>query len=223
MIGIGITSTPNRPEHLKMCLDMISKHTDLTNVKVYYYIDTDKKGVAYGKNMCLYNLQGCEHVVLFDDDCFPKKDGWLDFFTKSGHNHLLYMTPKHYQKLMTIAGIEYYGLSAGAFMYMTKKAIDTVGYFNPEYGRYGYEHAGYTHRIYRSKLIPTKYPVLVGTSEYLHSLDINKDDNHLYDIEHKPSLTKEEYETNLNINNPIYMRETGLNEHIRYEFTPNNI
>lgn len=221
MIGIGITSTPNRPEHLKLCLEMIEKYTFNKDYRLYYYIDTDAKGVAYGKNMCLYNLQDCEHVFLFDDDCFPKKEGWTDFFINSGYNHLLYMTPKHYQKLMTIGNLEYYGLSAGAFMYMTKKAIDTVGYFNPDYKRYGYEHAGYTHRIYRQKLTPTKYPVLVGTSDYIHSLDINGVGE--YNIEHKPSLTKEEYETNLNINNPIYMRETGLNEFIRYEFTPNNI
>lgn len=221
MIGIGITSTPNRPEHLKLCLDMIERYSLDKDVRVYYYIDTEQKGVAYGKNMCLYNLKDCEHVFLFDDDTFPKSLGWMDFFINSGYNHLLYMTKTHYQFLMQIGKLEYYGLSAGAFMYMTKKAIQTVGYFNTEYGRYGYEHAGYTHRIYRAGLTPTKYPVLVGTSDYIHSLDINGVGE--YEIEHKPSLTKEEYETNLNINQPIYMKETGQSNQIYYDFTPNHI
>ena len=219
MIGIGITTTPNRRKHLELCLHQINKHTPFA--KVYVHEDVDGKGVAYGKNMCLYNLKDCEHIFLFDDDCFPKADGWVEFFINSGKEHLLYMTPKHYQYLMTIGGVEYYGLSAGAFMYISKKAFETVGYFNPEYKRYGYEHAGYTHRIFRARLTPTKYPVLVGTSNYIHSLDINGTEG--YDIEHKPSLTKEEYETNLNINNPIYMKETGQSTQIYYEFTPNNI
>ena len=53
--------------------------------------DKDRQGVARRKNECLRALKDCDYVFLFDDDCFPIKDGWVNFFIQSGDAHLLYL------------------------------------------------------------------------------------------------------------------------------------
>jgi glycosyltransferase involved in cell wall biosynthesis len=78
-IGIGV-STYKRPECLAKCLEQIKKHTDMNNVTLVIATDTDqdRKGIAYRKNECLRALQHCDHIFLFDDDCWPIKDGWVE-------------------------------------------------------------------------------------------------------------------------------------------------
>ena len=92
-VGVGVT-TFNRPECLKECLEHINKHTYMSNVVIHVEDENDiyeRMGIAFRKNMCLRALKDCDFVFLFDDDTFPIKDGWIDFFVNSGEEHLLFL------------------------------------------------------------------------------------------------------------------------------------
>lgn len=108
MIGIGVT-TRNRPELIKKCVKMIKRHSPFKHKLVVIDDESDEPvqiddvqvvrfnkrgGVAAGKNKCLEILHECEHVFLFDDDCWPIKDGWaqqyIDAAEKSDCFHFCY-------------------------------------------------------------------------------------------------------------------------------------
>lgn len=169
MIGIGIT-TNGRTNLLKELLNSISEFTDMSNIKVYIADDSiERKGIAFRKNECLRALKLCEHIFLFDDDVRILKHGWVDFFTNSGHEHLLFMSNYKHQRLLTSdKDIDIYGMCGGAFMYMNKKAFEKVGAFNEKFGLYGFEHAEYSNRIYGKR---NYYKMLKGTENYIYSHD----------------------------------------------------
>jgi len=195
---------------------MIEENT-LTNFhKVYVYDDAiERRGVAYGKNMCLYNLRDCDHIVLLDDDTFPIKDNWYDYFINSGYHHLLYMVD-HYKPRKVFEDFTSYQLSSGCFMYMTKECLKKTGYFCSDYGLYGYEHAGYSTRIFIAGLTPYMYMTLNKTSEYIYSLDHSKGG---YGIDHKCSISEEERVRLLELNNPVYIKEATTNKPY-FDFKP---
>lgn len=214
MIGIGIT-TCNRPEHIKLCIEQIKKYTK--DYKIYVHDDLDKRGVAWGKNKCLYNLKDCDHIFLFDDDCFPIAPNWTEFFIKSGHKHTLYMNG-YYGLFAQNEELAYYANASGVFMYLTKEVLDKVGYFNPAYGRFGFEHAGYSKRIFNAGFTLTNFQVLHKTHQYIHSLDIDGVKGYEY-LNHESTITGEDRTKCINENNPIYIAET-TSKQIYYEFKP---
>ena len=172
-IGIGVTTTPNRKEFAE---NWIKKFEEVRpdNYHLHIHEDVHYKGVAYSKNQNLKTLQGCDYIFLFDDDCYPIKKGWAEFFINSRQNHLLFLNYKHFL-LQRIDYHNYYLETykdcGGVFMYLTKEAFNKVGYFNSEYGQYGFEHAGYSNRIFKAHLIPWMYQQLENTSDYLMALD----------------------------------------------------
>jgi len=183
MIGIGCT-TYNRPDCLRLFKEQILKHTNMENVKLYIAVDFDseRKGVAYRKNECLRNLKDCEYVFLFDDDCFPIKDNWIDFFISSNQEHLLFLSKNLHSYKETVKNIEVYNNCGGVFLFMKKSAIDRVGAFDESFGIYGFEHVDYTNRIIGKK---GDYPMLIGTEEYLYALDYSNS-------KHKSSINSNE-------------------------------
>lgn len=197
-IGIGIT-TYNRPEIFNLCLEQVTKYLP-ENSKVY--IAKDVPNISKAKNECLAALKDCDHIFLFDDDCFPIVKDWHVPFITSNLNHLLYMKPFHGLGLNK-GNYTTYANCSGVFMYLTKEVIEKVGYFG-NYGRYGFEHAGYTHRIYKNGLIPSKYMVLNGTEKLIHSLDL---DGPFKGIEAKPCLSAEEVKQSIEINKYVYAQE----------------
>lgn len=188
-IGIGIT-TFNRDKHLHLCLSQINANTG--DYVLHVANDNiDRKGVAYRKNQCLEALKDCDYIFLFDDDCFPIKKGWVEYFIRqhklTSEHHFLYLKETgSIKKINTVDGIDWFDNCGGCFMFLTKEVVEKVGGFSKEYGIYGFEHAGYSERIYKAGL--TKHPYIspVGVSEYIYSLDY---DNYLdFDIEHSSSV-----------------------------------
>ena len=245
MLGIGV-STFNRPEHLRWVLTQIKKHTT-GEYKVFVYNDgqfmttewtmqMDKeiadsnftimsspiqgKGIARSKNECLYALKDCDHIILLDDDVAPITDNWQDYFINSGYNHSCYMTDA-YQRSFTGPVHTSYQMSSGVFIYLTKAVLDKVGYFNPKYGRYGYEHAGYSHRIFEAGLTPSRFICLNDTNKYIYALDLNGVKGYEW-LDHKRTITEEERTESCRINNSVYHEET-TNHQIYYEFHPDKL
>ena len=184
-IGIGVTSY-NRPECLEKWKQQIAKHTSMYNVLIYIAVDSDidRRGVAFRKNECLRALQECDHVFLFDDDCWPIRHGWEWQYINSDFQHLLFLSETHDPEFKCGGGVKH-GECGGVMMYMTKKCIDHVGAFDEQYNMWGFEHADYSRRICNAGLIYWPYVHLDGSDEYLHSEDYSNPS-------HKSSISNED-------------------------------
>lgn len=211
-IGVGVISY-QRPEHLDFWREQILKYSP-KDIGLSIYLDEPaRKGIAYGKNQNLKDLKDCDFVFLFDSDCFPIKEGWIDFFIKAhketGNHHFLYLknTPSIksiYSETICFDNevkttfkdgcvtIDSYNNCGGAFMFLTKKVIEKVGGFNPAYGTYGYEHAGYSRRIHQAGLTKAgQYLSVRGSSEYIYAMDYDFNLPFNKKLSHEPSLKNE--------------------------------
>ncbi|HEC9609667.1 TPA: glycosyltransferase family 2 protein, partial [Salmonella enterica subsp. enterica serovar Senftenberg] len=117
-------------------------------------------GIVASKNASLTALMdaGCEHLFLWDDDAWPIADNWhlpyiespephlaYQFLDLAGRNKLndlsvLYRDDKH---------IAYTG-QRGVMLYYHRSAIESVGGFDPVYGRGMYEHSDLALRIHNA-------------------------------------------------------------------------
>lgn len=233
MIGVGCI-TYNRPKHLELFMKQLTEFTIEEGYSGFIYEDLDHKGVAYSTNKCLEALKDCDHIFIFNDDCFPIKKGWEKVYIETGLNHLLYFRETvDIEKIKTVNHprlnlsyptsnslsealamdsdrvqfykINYFTNCGGCLMYITKEVIEKVGYLNKDYGLYGYEHAGYSKRIHKAGLTPHPYMVPSNAGEYIYSLDY---DNYLdFEIDHKPSLTVKEAEESIKKNRKIFFED----------------
>lgn len=223
-IGIGVT-TYNRPGHLKMWHSQNQKYI-LSDKCVFYKADDseDRKGIAYRKNECLRALKDCDYVFLFDDDCFPIKNGWAEFFIEaskaSGQQHFQYLkkTPMikciHVENTIDdvkITSIKCYNNSAGCMMFFTKECIEKVGAYDERFGIYGFEHCQYSDRAHKAGLTPLgAYTCPAGAGEYIYSMDL---DNHLSfnkELNHKSSIDIKEGLASIQKNKEIYLQRSEI-------------
>jgi GT2 family glycosyltransferase len=246
-IGIGVT-TYNRPKHLELWKQKINNffprttelYTENNEPRIKQKYETiihiandgivsfdkqqtlSRKGIAYRKNECLRAFKDCDYVFLFDDDTFPIKEGWAEFFINAskltGQKHFMYLkdTPT-LRKINSFSREGYtadiYDNCAGCMMFFTKEAIEKVGAYNPKYGIYGYEHAGYSNRIHKAGLTPLgSYSCPAGAGEYIYSMDL---DNHLpfnKQVKHEPSIAGEinNVLTYLAINKEVYLQDNEI-------------
>jgi len=179
MIGIGVT-TYKRKENLQECLSKINQHTKCSHqLYVATDSDSDRQGVAKRKNECLRNLKHCEHLFLFDDDCFPINDDYIDFFVDANkqtkEHHFSFCIDKiHNLKSSFFCGdycIEVYEKVGGVFLYLTQSVLQKVGAFGEHYNLYGYEHIGYSMRIFDANLVSDFFTSLAETEKYIYSHD----------------------------------------------------
>jgi len=226
-IGIGVISY-NRPAHLKLCNEMIWKHTPgLSDGHPHYWVVDDsheRMGIAFRSNEILkhFKERNCDYIFIFNDDCFPIRDGWAEWFIQahkaSSQHHFLYLketpTIKKIAPIPFIEGVERgfgaiemnsYNNCAGCFMFLTKEVIKRVGGFHPGYGLYGYEHAGYSKRIHAAGLTPMgEYLCPAGAGDYIYSLDL---DNHLpfnKQVKHAPSIKPQEALESIEKNRKVF-------------------
>ena len=201
-IGIGVTTTPNRKGYVDKWLECFNK-VKPKGYHLHIHDDVHYKGVAYSKNQNLKTLKGCEHIFLFDDDCYPIKNGWAEYFIESLENHLLYLQPNHniYAKR---GNLEMYRDCGGVFMYLNKRTFDKVGYFNSEYGQYGFEHAGYSNRIHKAGLTSSPYQQLKDTDKYLLAMDYS---GQLCGVVKQFSISEAEKQKQININRNVFLKE----------------
>lgn len=179
-VGIGITTTPNRKKIFEQTLSYIYKFTEIS--KLYIHNDNNYRGVAYSKNCCMYNLMDCDYVFLFDDDCYPVDSNWLEYmmdcFDYSGENHFLFLNKTH----QPIENYKYVGITehkecGGVFMAYTKRVLNTIGYMDAEYSGWGFEHAGWSNRVYKAGLnsapylMPNKLPIMLKALDYSSNIE----------------------------------------------------
>src|SRR3990167_2553484 len=219
--GIGII-TYSRPKHIDLCEFQIEKYMPFEAEVITQDDSKDRKGIAYRKNECLKALKNCDYIFLFDDDCFPIKEGWADFFIMahrlSGQHHFMYLkdTPTIKKKVEHCIvkengwGINEYYNCGGCFMFLTKEVIEKVGGFCKDYGYYGYEHAGYSIRIHNAGLTPMgKYLCPAGASEYIYSMDydFHRKEEFQQKVNHQPSMKAKEMMAQAEFNKHIFAKD----------------
>jgi glycosyltransferase involved in cell wall biosynthesis len=151
---------------------------DASDIDVPYanYRFNKNVGVAKAKNKCLELLENCDHIFLFDDDCYPIADNWWKPYIESGENHLMYQfkLPNRGRSDMRVLyqddKLVSYSHTRGAMIYVTKKVLETVGGFDEEYGTH-FEHPDYTNRIHNAGLTTHRAAGVEGSDKLLYCLD----------------------------------------------------
>jgi len=179
-IGIGIT-TRNRPEVLKYTIGQFFRFTpseidivvvddnsiEQTDVDgCTYHYNTERLGVAKSKNECI-KLLDKDFVFLFDDDCFPTANKWWESWIDAGENHMVMSPGKVIREKKDNCRHMDGGL--GCCIFLTRKAIETVGGFDPDFGMWVFEHAELSNRIFMAGL--TDWVYIAPLEEHIYSFD----------------------------------------------------
>ena len=181
-IGIGIT-TYNRPDAYLISYREIMRYAP-KGAKIVVVDDCStvnysnatfrqhvNKGAATCKNKCFELLEDCEHIFLFDDDCYPIVEDWWKPYVngKQPHYNFTFKYPKYKIKNVMVSDNP-----NGCMMYYHKSVLEKVGGFDVEFGKYGYWHGSMSCRIYNAGL--TAFPFMdVPNSENLFcSMDKDK-------------------------------------------------
>lgn len=147
-IGIGVITMGVRTLNKKLFEN--SEHG------VFIYTDKERLGPSHARNKVLEHFEGYDHIFIFDDDCFPTKLGWEDYFITQASEHNI-----HYMAIPEVFGgqfvssdkeMQYWFSALGCFVYQDKIAMDVIGGYNTAYNRYGYEDAGRSRRALQAGL-----------------------------------------------------------------------
>ncbi|MHC5175462.1 glycosyltransferase family 2 protein [Serratia rhizosphaerae] len=138
-------------------------------------------GIVAAKNASLQVLMnaGCEHLFLWDDDAWPIADNWHQPYIDSPEPHLAYqfldlVGPRKLKDLAVLyrdeRHVAYTG-QRGVMLYYHRRAIETVGGFDPVYGRGMYEHGDLALRIHHAGLTTWAFADVTGSGKLIYSLD----------------------------------------------------
>lgn len=157
------------------------------DVKVIYHYNETRLGIAPSKNRCLYEMKnaGCKNFFLFDDDCWPRNEGWDDLFIKCGEanniHHFMYIctSPRHapYFRPVGKVGsgeteITAYCNCSGMLLYFDETALSAVGGYDLRFDIYGFEHAQLSSRLHRAGINGSfVYMCPTPATEYIYSHD----------------------------------------------------
>lgn len=177
-----------------------------------YIVKEENTGIAKAKNTCLSLAieYGYDHIFLFDDDCWPLQNNWMEYFidahNKTGFNILTRLDNAsklgvHLQKTYTknYISIEKYNNSLGCFISLTRNVIETIGGFNINFNHYGFEHCEYEHRAFLAGLNLFKNACVKNTNKYIYSSDIDSKNT-------KSSISNNNKIKYINENMPLYQK-----------------
>ena len=178
MIGLGITTTSKRKEVFETCLAEWDKFGDDIDFLFINYDDT-YKGVAVSKNKCLKALYeaGCTEFFLADDDVMPLRWDWWKPYVESKEPHLMYQfklpnkPSTDMQEVYRDEEIVAYTHTRGAFIYLNKIILDTVGGFDTDYKGAYFEHPDLTNRIHNAGLTTYRAMDVPNSSKLLYCFD----------------------------------------------------
>lgn len=193
-IGIGLTTWGNRQTP---ALEMIRKFTPDAKI-----VTVNQKGIAKAKNMCLALLDDCEHIFLFDDDCYPITKGWFIPYIIAQEGQLSYTFNR--KIVSQYFGLTEYELPCGCMLYINRKCLDVVGGFDTDFEGYGYEHVNYSQRVYNAGLTSAKYLDITGSDKLIHSMDEHR--------EVKSSVSQLERGQGIQINRHLFMKNRNSQE-----------
>lgn len=142
----------------------------------------DNVGIARSKNKCFEILEdlGCTDYFLSDNDLWPISKNWWKPYVESDEAHLSYQfldLKRPGWKLQDVKilyrddKILAYTGQRGCLLYYKQACLDTVGGFDPTYGRALYEHSDLANRIHQAGLTTWRYMDVTGSEQLFHSMD----------------------------------------------------
>ena len=146
-------------------------------------------GIPKAKNKCieLFMNTNSEHLFLLDDDVIIKDKAFFDRYIQSKYNHLCYsFTPIKKKE----NDIKIHHIPNGCAMYFNRICFDVVGGFDTKFGLGKYEHLDLSRRIYNVGLTPYPYIDLIGSRNWIKSLDNRKEIKRSFSIDEMSSLLK---------------------------------
>jgi hypothetical protein len=148
-------------------------------------------------------------VFLFDDDAMPARSDWWQPWIQPGLGHLTFSMEISHLKKIESFGPGWQGFSGclGCCLYFSKRALATLGGFDPRFGVYGFEHAQMSLRAHKAKLTPCLYPAPVEALASIYTLDM-----HMGWLGQKPPL-KPDFEAAL-FNTSVTREEADA--HVQY-------
>lgn len=225
-IGIGVT-THNRRESLDATLGNIRRYMppgaklaivdDCSDEPVPHadYRFERNVGIAVAKNKCLELLDGCDHIFLFDDDCYPKVDGWWKPYVESPEPHLMYIFRDFAVGGRTLHDIEVvydagdriaYSHTRGCMLYVERRCIEAIGGFDPIFGKWGAEHGDYSNRIFAAGLTTFPYMDVRDSGDLIYSADEHRAvETTVPKAERKPFVARNEAIMRSRMGIPIYV------------------
>lgn len=190
-IGIAIT-LHNRHKDSEYALSQIRKFAPKDSVIVAVddaseppFPNTDHRfdinvGVPASKNKCIELLmdKGCEHLFLFDSDCYPIKEDWNLPYINSGEKHLSMTfqgtaigTRNGRIQLSHNGKISEYNAPCGCMIYIHKDVVEAIGGFDPDYIYAGMEHTDFSMRCFNAGLTSKPFMDVFGSLNLFHSQD----------------------------------------------------
>ncbi len=172
MIGVAITTTPERPEFLAAALEAWARVGPDVLVVIN---DREHVGVAHSKNRCLSALMraGCDHLVLTDDDCRPTVADPLTPYVTDPMPHLMWCWGR--KRLLGDDGHHTtWGHPRGVMLYVERHVVETVGGMRTEFGRGGSEHVEWSRRIHQAGFTPAPYMDLKVSPRLWHAEDMGR-------------------------------------------------
>lgn len=188
-IGIGVTEH-NRPETYAEFMKNIKKFMP-PNAKLVVVDDASavptkdatfrfeqNVGIARAKNKCLELLRDCDHIFLFDSDCWPKTKDWWKPYVEGREPHYCYIFKDFVRprlndcvELYRESDIVAYSHARGCMLYLDQSVLHKVGGMDTNYKRWGYEHVDYSNRIYNVGLTRFRYQDVPNSYDLIYSLD----------------------------------------------------
>ena len=123
------------------------------------YIRAENRGITVNKNRALFyfcRIQPVKRVLLLEDDLLVTQPGWLKLWKRAidHHGHINLALPKWSKQSREFRGgrgtardPERWRRVSGCAMGASTKLIrKQVGYINPRFSGYGYEHAEWSER-----------------------------------------------------------------------------
>lgn len=195
-IGIGIP-TYDRLESLKLTVKSLRAYTDiqhdlcvvidgssdltkdwLIDNHVDHIFHEQNRGVCYAKNKILQKFRDYDYIFIIEDDVRLVKHGLLSLYIRAIKvfhiQHWNFLAP--WQRESRRPNMTRNGLTmmfskklGGALSVYTKKVIEKVGAFNPQFKGYGYGHCEYTLRAHRAGLTTpwNEFAHLVDAEDYV--------------------------------------------------------
>lgn len=191
-IGIGIT-THNRNPMVRQTVARIAELTPNAKIvvvddasrqpvkinNVFTYRFPENVGIARAKNKCLELLNDCDHIFLFDDDCYPLQPDWWQPYVDSPEHHLMYLFDKWANNIPVGDDKVIYkddqhvahSHARGCMMYVDSVALATVGGLCKDFGKAMDEHGDWSTRIHNAGLTTFKHMDVVDSEQLIYSMD----------------------------------------------------
>ncbi len=172
-VGIGIT-TFNRSEMLRRTIEAIRMHTrhphvlfvaddgssdeTVTTLRAMRvsHLAASNRGIAWNKNRALFYLNQihhCDVIILLEDDTYPNANGWegvwIEASIKHGHINLYpsHWTEPNISGSGTVTDPYVSRLLTGQCSGFARRSVDTAGFMDTRFRRYGFEHVEHSHRM----------------------------------------------------------------------------